>query len=120
MKPFDLEAAKRGDPVVTREGSPVRMVCFNVKDRRSVLGLISFQDGEAAVNFLECGECPFAPGFDLFMAPKKVTKWMNVYAFDNETGYSSGGIYDSRENAERSKDNQTQKYRATVKVEWDE
>lgn len=23
MKPFDLEAAKRGDPIVTREGKPV-------------------------------------------------------------------------------------------------
>lgn len=29
-KPFDLEAAKRGDPVVTRDGRKARIVCFDL------------------------------------------------------------------------------------------
>lgn len=34
MKPFDLEAAKRGEKVITRRGLPVRILCF---DRKGVV-----------------------------------------------------------------------------------
>lgn len=29
MKPFDLEAAKNGAKVCTRDGNPVRIICFD-------------------------------------------------------------------------------------------
>lgn len=29
MKPFDLEAAKAGEPVCTREGRKARIICFD-------------------------------------------------------------------------------------------
>lgn len=32
MKDFDLAAAKRGATVCTREGKPVRILCFDLKD----------------------------------------------------------------------------------------
>lgn len=32
MKDFDLAAAKRGAKVCTREGNPVRILCFDLKD----------------------------------------------------------------------------------------
>jgi hypothetical protein len=31
IKPFDLEAAKNGAPVCTRDGRDVRIVCFDTK-----------------------------------------------------------------------------------------
>lgn len=35
MKPFDIELAKAGHRVCTRDGKPARIICF---DRRSVNG----------------------------------------------------------------------------------
>lgn len=32
MKPFDLELAKAGHPVQTRDGRPVRIICYDRKD----------------------------------------------------------------------------------------
>lgn len=31
LKPFDLEAAKAGKPVCTRDGRKARIICFNAK-----------------------------------------------------------------------------------------
>lgn len=33
LKPFDLEAAKQGKPVCTRDGRKARIVCFDLKGR---------------------------------------------------------------------------------------
>lgn len=33
MKPFNLEEAKAGKQVVTKSGRPVRIICWDVKDR---------------------------------------------------------------------------------------
>lgn len=32
LKPFDLEAAKTGKPVCTRDGRKARIICFDKKD----------------------------------------------------------------------------------------
>ena len=32
LKPFDLEAAKAGAKVITRDGRPVRIICFDRKN----------------------------------------------------------------------------------------
>ena len=31
MRPFDLDAAKRGEKVCLRDGTPVRIICFDRK-----------------------------------------------------------------------------------------
>lgn len=40
MKPFDLEAAKRGEPVVTRDGRPVRIICFDANSDAPIVALV--------------------------------------------------------------------------------
>jgi hypothetical protein len=39
MKEFDLELAKAGHPVCTRDGKPVRIVCFDAKGDYPIVGL---------------------------------------------------------------------------------
>ena len=39
MKEFDLELAKAGHPVCTRDGKPVRIVCFDAKGDFPIVGL---------------------------------------------------------------------------------
>lgn len=78
MKPFDLEAALRGDPVVTRDGRPVTQVTeFEGLGEFCVAAVMN---GSLAI-FKRDGHYCFRGDslYDLFMAPKKVTLWVNVY-----------------------------------------
>jgi hypothetical protein len=67
MKPFNLERALAGDPVVTRDGRPVKIAGYNgeaVKDAQ----LIGWIRNNYATWYLT-GESEHAKDFDLFMAP---------------------------------------------------
>jgi hypothetical protein len=79
LKPFDLEAAKRGDPVVTREGLTVRIICFDRKGDDPIVFLITSHDGSREWIYTadKQGRVVNLPNRDLFMAPKK--KYLNIY-----------------------------------------
>lgn len=79
MKPFDLEAAKRGEPIVTRDGRVVKFVAY-VPEAVFPHRLVVLVDGfivrlyETGVTYTNCDS-----ESDLFMAPKKRTVWVNLY-----------------------------------------
>ena len=79
MKPFDLEAAIRGEPIQTRKGEPARFIA-HVPEAATykVAALIN----EGIETFTEEGtHCKGREtGFDLFMAPRNRTVWVNLYA----------------------------------------
>lgn len=85
MKPFNLEAALRGEPVVTRDGRTVlgihqfknqshtRNVYFEVLDTQGKVSVFDvYPDG------FERGKS-LPRSLDIFMAPKKVTRWVLLY-----------------------------------------
>ena len=79
MKPFDLTKALAGDPVVTRDGRPVTEIhLFKTAARANVIGAVV---NGAICTFRECGRyySDSESCFDLFMAPKKRTVWVNLY-----------------------------------------
>jgi hypothetical protein len=45
MNPFDIELAKKGEKVITREGKPVRIICFDKKGGAPLIGLIAGKNG---------------------------------------------------------------------------
>ncbi len=48
FKPFDLEAAKAGAPVMTRDGRPARILAFDLKaDEYPIAAAIESYDGES-------------------------------------------------------------------------
>jgi len=79
MKPFNLEAAMRGDPIVCRDGRLARFVAY-VPDADETERLVVLVDGGIYVLHEDGqyvnGEISFC---DLFMAPKKQTLWINIY-----------------------------------------
>lgn len=84
LKPFDLEAAKRGEPMVTRNGRKATFVA-HVAECYEQYRLIVLVEGNSS-----CIHC-FENGLfsrnddsndDLFMAPRKVTRWVNIRAGD--------------------------------------
>ena len=120
LKEFDLEAAKLGKPVCTRDGRKARIICF---DRRlfyknvsyPILALVECSDGEDDVcGYNEKGKVLIEDGAeykdDLMMLPEKKEGWVNVY---------KSLIYDTLESAEEDRKG-TADYIKTIRVEWDE
>ena len=54
LKPFDLEAAKLGASVCTRNGNTVRLICFDKLGTFPLVGLIKINTSECAVEQVAC------------------------------------------------------------------
>ena len=117
LKPFDLEAAKAGKPVCTRDGRSVRIICFN---RESIgfpiIALIKNGDTEGVYQFDNKGRSNIDDeerGYDLMMLPEKKEGWVNIYALNT--------CYSSKEEAEANIDKDYEhEYVRTVKINWEE
>ena len=52
MRKFDLEEAKAGAPVCTREGRPVRIICWNCNDNKyPIIGLVDYGRSERVFSY---------------------------------------------------------------------
>ena len=115
MKPFDLEAAKAGKPVCTRDGRKARIICFDRKDVRPIIALIKSADNDDEgvyyyyADGLNLNSYPSV--FDLMMLSEKKEGWVNIY--DDMV------IYESKEEAKIGIATE-RNYIVTTKVEWEE
>lgn len=56
LKPFDLQKAREGKPVCTRDGAKARIICFDAKSDAPIIALITTDDGtEIAFDYLSDG-----------------------------------------------------------------
>lgn len=119
LKPFDLNAAKLGKPVCTRDGRKARIICFDLKNGEyPIVAAIENDSSETLLNYTINGEIVkgnYKSEHDLMMLPEKKEGWINVYNLDNI--YSTGRVYFSKEEAEKRKDTNCV---ATIKIEWEE
>lgn len=124
MKPFDLEKAKAGAPLCTREGFRARIVCFDAdNDRFPIVALLKSDNGkEYPASFTKEGRFSYGEvdsSKDLLMVGEKKEGWINIYEAFMER--CIGAVHKSKEKAMRMKVNEKDvTYKATVKVEWEE
>lgn len=125
MKPFDLEKAKAGAPICTRDGSKARIVCFDANNKRfPLVVLIKDSDNSDEYPVLYNKEGNFFDGEkdhpkDLCMVGEKKEGWINIYEALKER--CIGAVYNSKEAAMRMKINEKGiTYITTVRVEWEE
>ena len=124
MKPFDLEKAKAGRSICTRNGSKAIIVCFDAdNDRFPIVALLKSDNGkEYPASFTKEGR--FSDGEadsskDLFMVEEKKEGWINIYEASKER--CIGAVYNSKETAMRMKVNEKDiTCITTVRVEWEE
>lgn len=112
LKPFDLEAAKSGNPVCTRDERKARIICFDKGGIYPVIALVQEEGSETCHFYAQDGKCADSGnGYDLLMLSEKKEGWANVY--------DDTPIYDTKEEAlnRRSK---LRGYIDTVKVSWEE
>lgn len=84
MKPFNLEAAKRGEPVIQRCGRLARILAFDSQVKfleQQIPLVVEFlnEEGEWVVkNYTSKGSRALSDGgdSDLFMAPRKERRWI--------------------------------------------
>ena len=101
LKPFNLAAAKAGQPVVTRDGRKARIVCFDLKrnDVKPLVVLIenTFDKEESISLYCQDGsyEDVSTSDFDLFMAPVMKEVWIALIEWEN-CQFTTHGPYNSQ------------------------
>lgn len=123
MKPFDLEAAKAGKPVCTRDGRKARIICFDTinKGNYPIIALLEDKGYEAVFYYNKDGKCNVGTERDLMMLPEKKEGWVNVYKSYNVGKKTPciASIYPTKEEAKKSSVVGLD-YVDTVKIEWEE
>ena len=112
LKPFDIQKAREGKPVCTRDGRKARIICFDKKnDYYPIIALVETEGKECIFQYTSNGE--YLEGNEnnshsnLMMLPEKKEGCINVK--------KDASLFKSREEAER---NCTKDY-ASVRVEFE-
>lgn len=118
LKEFDLEAAKAGKPVCTRDGRKARIICFDAENDKPIVALIYDCNRETVFQYLKSGRffVDEISNYDLMMLPEKKEGWVNTYK-DFEDRICC--IYKTKEEALEKKETEDD-YIITVKIEWEE
>ena len=97
LKPFNLERAKAGDPIVTCDGRKAKFIAHvpEAKDTAKVVVLITSN----VYSFRENGRVWSWEDdqMDLYMASKKRTVWVNLYL----DGTTDSEFFDAKDEADR-------------------
>ena len=130
LKPFDIQKAREGKPVCTRDGKKARIICFDRisgDDYYKIVACVTAFDGdfEEVLSYGIDGyivDSQNPKDKDLMMLPEKKEGWVNVYRdCDGANITKDDNIYSSKEAAMASaqiidRDN----YVATTKINWEE
>ena len=126
FKPFDLEAAKAGKPVCTRDGRKVRILCYDLKGAEyPIVALVEAHDYlyESISTYDRNGRFDHdrENKNDLMMLSWKKEGWVNVYKSYNvgKKIPCMASIYPTKEEAKKSSVVGFD-YVDTVKIEWEE
>lgn len=121
MKEFDLEKAKAGAKVCTRDGASVRIICFDRKGDFPIVALLSYgQKNEEVYHYDVSGRTRYYiknEGKNLVMESTEKEGWINIYNIGDK--YRTSTVYSSKEIAERAV-TEINKYVATIHIEWEE
>ena len=111
LKPFNLEAAKQGKPVCTRDGRKARIICFDRESVASIVALIMDDNNREEIHsYYEDGKSARTQEYryDLMMLSVKRKGWINVHQYD---------VYKTKEEAE-AKVSDKANYLTTIEIEY--
>jgi hypothetical protein len=120
MRPFNLEEALAGKPVVMRNGDRVKAIYF-IKEfvKRPVLAIPDYEDEGTDSQFVSENGSFNNDGkeydWDLFMHEEPWVYYANVYKSNNGVVFVGSTLFDSKEDAE-SLPNKTINYVKTIEI----
>lgn len=129
LKPFDIQKAREGKPVCTRDGRKVRIICFDRKGGSPVIALVE--------TFVKEYDCIREDSFyytvegravgqnteskdDLMMLPERKEGWVNIVRGSDGSPHMGRGIFQSKEEAENTIKAFSDNLIDTVKICWEE
>ena len=126
LKPFDLEAAKQGKPVCTREGRKARIICFDLQDPEyDMVALILGKNGFESIctfnsngRFNDADDVDKQSKHDLMMLPEKKEGWVNIVKDTDGSYCCKGEVHSDYNDAILENINVLDKRGITVKIEW--
>lgn len=124
MKEFNLEEAKAGKAVCTRDGRKVRIICWDMKGGYPIVALVEEADGEEVIQGYDQNGHVWCRDYtedmerhDLMIASEKKEGWVNLYKTESGV-YPAAVIAETRDAAYNGRSNKD--YLATIKIEWEE
>lgn len=119
MKPFDVELAKQGRSICTRDGRKAIFLTTLSNKSFPVVAIVSYDQEENVYQYDINGICEeYDSNLDLMMLPEKREMWMNIYK--RSTGQLLGGfLYDTKKEAKDAVKGD-KSYVTTIKVCWEE
>lgn len=126
LKEFDLEAAKAGKHVCTRDGKKVRIICFDKQEGFPIIALVETKvndrvseeialfniNGRAVSDDIDSK-------LDLMMSTEKKEGWVNIYHDREGNVYTDENVYNREKDAINFCPHDKCRV-ATVKVGWEE
>jgi len=119
LKEFDLEAAKAGKPVCTRDGRKARIICFDRNDLYPIVALIECEDGKEIIGaYSKEGQTEIykIKGTNLMMLPEKKEGWVNI----DKGGSGKITISSPYSTKEEAVHNDNETTIDTIKIYWEE
>lgn len=112
LKEFNLEAAKAGKPVCTRDGRKARIICFDLNNKNfPIVAIINCDTEENAYQYDIDGVCDeHDNNLNLMMSSEKKEGWIIIH---------KEAIYD-KETAEKIARETTANVIKIQKIEWEE
>ena len=123
LKPFDIQKAREGKPVCTRDGRKARIICFDKIDIKSIIALVlNYENKEVLYHYYDNGRSLIGTysNDDLTMLPEKKEGWVNIVSGSNGSPHMGRGIFQSKEEAENDIKAFSDNLIDTVKISWDE
>lgn len=130
MKPFNLEAALRGEPVITRDGRPVEQIFHVTKAKNIQRPLVVVIEGRIRSYSLDGTRTLRSPyanqkpqsTSDLFMTAVVKDYYLNIYRTTAllTKGYDAGKLYGTIDEALEVPGAKGIRYVTTIKVQIEE
>lgn len=123
MKRFNIEEAKAGKHVMTRDGRPVRIICFDRKHQGyPIMALVDNGNGfeqcmAFTLNGKYCENLGHVSPSDLHMETELKTGWVNVFKKQDDITRLGNNIYDTMELAQENVLNNRDLV-DTIEIKW--
>ena len=131
LKPFDIQKAREGKPVCTRDGHKARIICFDYNGETGdypIVALVHYNKGNKCYErvlkytsdglFNKYGDCQHDD--DLMMLPEKKEGWINIIKTEDGGYCYNGEVHSDYNNAFIENINVLDNRGITVKIEWEE
>ena len=123
LKPFDIQKAREGKPVCTRDGRKARIICFDAEGGHPIIALVSDGVRESPYNYAKEGYYHIEgveTMADLMMLPEKKEGWINIIKTEDGGYCCKGEVNSDYNDAFIENINVLDNRGITVKIEWEE